>query len=88
MYIIIKIIHTNIRKDDYMDNIDIRKHIIQNFKGDDENALRESIESSIQEQDEMTLPGTGVFFELLWQNANDDMKNQILTTLKTAINAK
>ena len=36
----------------------------------------------------MTLPGTGVFFELLWQNANDDMKNQILTTLKTAINAK
>lgn len=71
-----------------MDNIDIRKHIIQNFKGDDEAALRESIDASIQEQDEMTLPGTGVFFELLWQHADDDLKNKILTVLKDVINQK
>ena len=71
-----------------MDNIDIRKHIIQNFKGDDENALRESIEYTIKQKDDISLQGTVFFFELLCQNANDDMKNQILTTLKTAINAK
>ena len=71
-----------------MDNIDIRKHIIQNFRGDDEAALKESIEASIQEQDEMTLPGIGVFFELLWQHADDNLKNKILSILKEAINEK
>ena len=49
-------------------NLDIRSHIINNFKGDDINVLRDAIEESIKNNDEITLPGMGVFFELVWEN--------------------
>jgi len=65
-----------------MDNVDIRKYIIENFKNTDINEIRESIESSIHEKDEVTLPGLGVFFELLWQNSTHEFRNQILEILK------
>lgn len=67
-------------------NINIRDHIINNFKGDDENALREAIEESIKENDEITLPGMGVFFEIIWTDANEDMKNKIIEMLKNRVN--
>lgn len=63
-------------------NIDIRKYIMDNFKDSDNDEIRASIESSIKEQDEITLPGMGVFFEILWKNSNEDNKNYILSTLK------
>ena len=37
-------------------NLDIRSHIINNFKGDDINVLRDAIEESIKNNDEITLP--------------------------------
>ena len=67
-------------------DINIRDHIINNFKGDDENALREAIEESIEENDEITLPGMGVFFEIIWTDANEDMKNKIIEMLKNRVN--
>lgn len=67
-------------------DINIRDHIINNFKGDDENALREAIEESIKEDDEITLPGMGVFFEIIWTDANEDMKNKIIEMLKNRVN--
>lgn len=65
--------------------LDIRSHIINNFKGDDMNTLKAAIEESIENKDEITLPGMGVFFELVWQDANDDMKDEILNILKRRI---
>ena len=65
-----------------MDNVDIRKYIIQNFKNTDINGIRESIESSVQEKDEVTLPGLGVFFEILWQNCDEELRNKTLEILK------
>ena len=67
-------------------DINIRDHIINNFKGDDENALREAIEESIKENDEITLPGMGVFFEIIWTDANEEMKNKIIEMLKNRVN--
>ena len=52
-------------------NIDIRKSIINNFKDSDINEIKKSIESSINEMDEITLPGLGVFFEIIWKNYMD-----------------
>lgn len=49
-------------------NIDIRSHIKQNFKNSSTEDIKNSIEQSIQEQEEITLPGLGVLFEILWQN--------------------
>lgn len=63
----------------------IRSHIINNFKGDNYNDLKRAIEESILEEDEVTLPGMGVFFELIWSEADDDLKNKMLDILKTKV---
>lgn len=66
-------------------NLDIRSHIINNFKGDDINVLKDAIEESIKNNDEITLPGMGVFFELVWQKADQDTKNKILSILESCV---
>ena len=63
-------------------NIDIRKNIISNFKDAKEDEIKASIISAIEEKDEGTLPGMGVFFELLWENSNTDEKEFILRKIK------
>ena len=40
-------------------NIDIRKSIINNFKNNSKNDIKEAIISSMNENDEITLPGLG-----------------------------
>lgn len=65
--------------------LDIRSHIINNFKGDDMNTLRAAIEESIENKDEITLPGMGVFFELVWIDASEEMKQEILNLLKKRV---
>ena len=49
-------------------DIDIRSHIINNFKGDNKETLKSTIEDSIKDSDEITLPGEGVFFEIIWNS--------------------
>lgn len=66
-------------------NLDIRSHIINNFKEDDINSLRSAIDESIENSDEITLPGMGVFFEIVWQDSSDDMKNEILNILEKRV---
>lgn len=66
-------------------NTDIRSHIINNFKGDDIDTLRDAIEESIKENDEITLPGMGVFFEIVWQDSSDELKNEILTIIENRV---
>jgi len=69
-------------------NLDIRSHIINNFKGDNKETLKSAIEESIQNNDEITLPGMGVFFELVWKKASNEMKENILSQLEEAVNIK
>lgn len=66
-------------------DIDIRKSIINNFKESDIKEIKDSIETSIEESDDITLPGLGVFFEILWKNSNDTKKDYILQTLKKGL---
>ena len=47
-------------------DMSIREHIINNFKGDDYNTLRQAIDESVTSQDEVTLPGLGVFLSIIW----------------------
>ena len=65
-------------------DIDIRKHIKKNFKGSKVDEIKASITSSISEKDEITLPGLGVFFELLWENSDESSQQYILDTLEKA----
>lgn len=66
-------------------NIDIRKSIINNFKESNIEEIKNSIIESIQDNDEITLPGLGVFFEILWKNSDDTKKDYILQTLKKGL---
>ena len=63
----------------------IRSHIINNFKGDNYDELKRAIDESITEEDEVTLPGMGVFFELIWSEADDDLKDKMLELLKIKV---
>ena len=64
-------------------NIDIRKSIKNNFKGSSIDEIRDSIENSITDNEEITLPGLGVFFEILWSNSDKDDKEFILRTIES-----
>ena len=66
-------------------NIDIRKSIINNFENSDIEEIKTSIEDSIKDNDEITLPGLGVFFEILWNNSDEENKNYILDTIKKGL---
>lgn len=66
-------------------NIDIREHIKSNFKDCSIKEIKESIEESLKENDEITLPGMGVFFEILWQNSDESGKDFILNILKNSL---
>ena len=66
-------------------NLDIRSHIINNFKGDDTSVLKDAIEESIKNNDEITLPGMGVFFFFFLQKSDEDMKNKILNILESCV---
>lgn len=62
-------------------NVDIRKYIRENFKGNSEQEIKESIEESINSKEEVTLPGLGVFFEILYNNVDNDIKEEIIEIL-------
>ena len=67
-------------------DMSIREHIINNFKGDDYDSLQSAINESIESKDEVTLPGMGVFFEIVWQGADQRLKNSMLEIIKNRVN--
>ena len=69
-----------------MENISIRQYIIDSFKGDNESEIRESIDDTIKEGLEEALPGHGVFMEIIWNNASEKLKKELLEILKTHLN--
>ena len=62
-------------------NIDIRNSIIDNFKNSSKDEIKESIISSLKMNEEITLPGMGVFFEILWQNCSNELKDEIINII-------
>ncbi len=66
-------------------DINIRQHIINNFEGDDYETLYKAIDESVSTYDENVLPGLGVFFELIWENANKELKNEIIEIIRKRV---
>jgi len=62
-------------------NISIRGYIKDNFKNTNAEELKDSIESSLKEGAEESLPGLGVFFEVLWQNSTVEQQKNIIENL-------
>ena len=59
----------------------IKDYIVENFKNDDINTLRNTITECVSEDDEETLPGMGVFLTFIWQGADEDIKKSMLDIL-------
>ncbi len=68
-----------------MDNIDVRKYIINNFKEDSKEDIEKSITSSIESKSEDPLIGLGVLFELMWNNSTSEAKDTILSNIKKGL---
>ena len=66
-------------------NIDIRKSVVKNFEGSGIEDIRQSIETSIEDNEEITLPGLGVFFEILWNNSDKNDREFILRTIEKGL---
>lgn len=69
-----------------MNNIDVRKYIINNFKNDSTEEIANSINMSIESKAEDPLIGLGVLFEIMWNNSTNDLKDTILSNIKKGLN--
>ena len=66
-------------------DLNIREHIINNFQGDDFDTLKRAIDESVEAKDEVTLPGLGVFLELIWEDASQELKNEMIDIIRKRV---
>lgn len=66
-------------------DIKIREHIINNFHGDDFETLKRAIDEAVEANDEVTLPGLGVFLEIIWENADQELKNTLIDIIRKRV---
>ena len=69
-----------------MDNIDVRKYIINNFNEDTLEDIEISITTSIESKSEDPLIGLGVLFEIMWNQSSNELKDTILSNIKKGLN--
>jgi small acid-soluble spore protein I (minor) len=66
-------------------NLNLRQAILSNVSGHDAQQLEATIDDALQKGEEKMLPGLGVFFELLWENSNEQDHQEILNTLEQSL---
>ncbi|MFE8703767.1 small acid-soluble spore protein SspI [Cytobacillus sp. FJAT-54145] len=66
-------------------NINIRNAVLQNVSGNSQSELRETIVDAIQNGEEKMLPGLGVLFEVIWNNASEEKRVEMLGTLESGL---
>ena len=66
-------------------NLKIRESIINNTKDDAIEELINTLNETVNQEDEIALPGLGVYFELLWNKSNENEKKEIIEKIKSAM---
>ena len=66
-------------------NINLRHAILQNVSGNSQDQLQYTIVDAIQSGEEKMLPFLGVLFEVIWQNATDEEKKEMLYVLESGL---
>jgi small acid-soluble spore protein I (minor) len=69
----------------YRLNLNLRHAIISNVSGNSQDQLQDTIVDAIQSGEEKMLPGLGVLFEVIWKNANEQDKQEMLVTLEQGL---
>lgn len=67
-------------------DLNLRKAIINNVTGNSQTELEHTIVDAIQSGEEKMLPGLGVLFEIIWQNAGNEEKATMLQKLSNGLN--
>lgn len=65
-------------------NMNLRQAIVDRVQDKDNTELMEVVQSSI-DNDERTLPGLGVLFEIIWKNTDEQLHEQLITSLKSGL---
>jgi small acid-soluble spore protein I (minor) len=69
-------------------NLNLRNAVISNVSGNTQDELKDTIVDAIQTGEEKMLPGLGVLFEVIWQNASEEEKQEMLNALETGLKRK
>lgn len=66
-------------------NLNLRNAILSNVSGNNQEQLEATILDAIQSGEEKMLPGLGVLFELIWKNADEEDKQDMLDALEQGV---
>ncbi|MFB1050879.1 small acid-soluble spore protein SspI [Paraliobacillus sp. JSM ZJ581] len=66
-------------------DLNLRKAILENISDNNKEQLEETIVDAIQSGEEKMLPGLGVLFELIWQESDNNEKEEMLTALQQGV---
>ncbi|MBD8068918.1 small acid-soluble spore protein SspI [Bacillus sp. PS06] len=66
-------------------DLNLRHAVISNVSGNSQGELQDTIVDAIQSGEEKMLPGLGVLFEVIWQNASQEEKQEMLATLEQGL---
>jgi small acid-soluble spore protein I (minor) len=69
-------------------NLNLRNAVISNVAGNTQDELKDTIVDAIQTGEEKMLPGLGVLFEVIWQNASEEEKQEMLNALEAGLKGK
>lgn len=69
-------------------NLNLRNAVISNVSGNSQDELKDTIVDAIQNGEEKMLPGLGVLFEVIWQNASEEEKQEMLNALEDGLKGK
>ena len=68
-------------------NGDIRGYIVNNFKDDSSDSIRDSIDKVVSSREEEPLIGLGVLLEMLWNQSSIEEKRDIAKRIKKGISS-
>ena len=66
-------------------SFNLRGAVLANVSGNTQDQLQETIVDAIQSGEEKMLPGLGVLFEVIWKNADENEKHEMLETLEQGL---
>ena len=66
-------------------DLNLRKAILANVTDNSQAELEATIVDAIQSGEEKMLPGLGVLFELIWQQADQAKKKDLVQLLETGV---
>ncbi|MGO4888654.1 small acid-soluble spore protein SspI [Anaerobacillus sp. MEB173] len=66
-------------------SFNLRNAILANVSGSDAQQVEATITDAIQSGEEKMLPGLGVLFEVYWQQANEQDKNEMIQQISKGL---